>query len=421
MAGLDRIIASPAFQSSKRAHDFLRYIVEHALAGDPGHLKERSIGVAVFGREPDYDTGADAVVRVAANDLRKRLMRYYLEAGAHETVIFELPSGSYIPEIHLCEAIPVERDTPAPAIMLSPPEVFPVPAPRVSSRWRLAAIGGWTMALVIAAWRIWLPATAPDAAPAKSLQRLPWAALFDGSRPPVLVMADSSMGILRDLKMFPVSLEDYVYRRFLDPAPEAPPGVARSWRLLAEKRLTSIADARIASEFQRLATGAGRAAVIRPARDLQLNDFRRADNIVLLGSGASNPWVELFQDQLDFQIQLDPEHPRQTVRIRNPNPRDPTGLLESVSTGHTGDSYASLALVRGLDGKGHVLIAQGTSMEGTDLAGDLALNVESLAAILRGCGISATDRNARFELLLRLHAMAGDARGHEVLAVHCHR
>jgi hypothetical protein len=252
------------------------------------------------------------------------------------------------------------------------------------------------------------------------MRMLPWAALFDGGRTPQLVTADSSMGILRDLQMFPISLEDYAYRRFLDPPGSLAPAMAKSWRLIAEKRLTSNADARIAAEFQKLAAGAGRTSAVRPARDLQLSDFRKGDNLMLLGSSASNPWVELFQDQLDFQIQMDPSLPRQTVHVRNPNPRDPVGLLQSVSTGNTGDSYASLALVRGLDGMGRVLIAQGTSMEGTDVAGEIAFDTERLAGVLRGCGISPDNPNARFELLLRLRATAGMARAHQILTVHCH-
>jgi len=212
--------------------------------------------------------------------------------------------------------------------------------------------------------------------------------------------------------MFPGSLEAYSYRRFLEPLPGLPPESGQAWRLIAEKRLTSNADARIAAEFARLAAAAGRNVVLRSARDLQLSDFHRGDNLVLLGSAASNPWVELFQDQLDFQIQLDEARPHQAVRIRNRRPGEPAGPLASISTGNTGESFASLALVNGLGGKGHVLIAQGTSMEGTDLAGELAFNPDDLDRALHGC-------TTRFELLIRLSATAGASREHQILGVHC--
>ena len=38
---------------------FLRYVVEHSANSRDELLKERSIGVEVFGRAPDYDTAED--------------------------------------------------------------------------------------------------------------------------------------------------------------------------------------------------------------------------------------------------------------------------------------------------------------------------------------------------------------------------
>lgn len=408
-AALDRVLLSVAFQSSKRAQEFLSYILERALAGELDHLKERSIGTAVFGREPDYDTGSDSVVRVTANDVRKRLMRYYQEQGANEPLVFELPSGSYIPEIR---SVAVKPEAPWP---ITEPNIPPKPHDRRLS-W---GVMGWATAATIACLWGWTTMSRNWTTSNKALHSLPWMVLFDKGHAPQLVMADSSMGILRDFKMFPVSVEDYSYRRFLDPLPGVAADATPTWRLIAQKRLTSIADARLASDFTRLAASFGRPGQVRSARDLQLNDFRKGENMILLGSAASNPWVELFQDQLDFQIQMDPLRPHQAVRIRNPRPQDPSGPLNSVSTGNTGESYASLALVRGLGGKGHVLIAQGTSMEGTDVAGDLAFNREGLDPILTNCGVSAKNANTRFEILLKVSTTAGSVRAYKVLATRC--
>ena len=110
-----------------------------------------------------------------------------------------------------------------------------------------------------------------------AMRKLPWIALFDNARTPQLIMADASMGILRDFKMFPESLESYSYRRLLSPLAGLSPDSSESWRLIAEKRLTSNADARIAADFTRIAAVAGRGVAIRASRDVQLNDFRRGD------------------------------------------------------------------------------------------------------------------------------------------------
>src|SRR5580692_6282506 len=94
---LEQIVGSHAFSGSKRTQDFLRLIVEHALAGEVDSLRERMIGAEMFGRPVNYDTGSDSVVRVKATEVRKRLAQYYLETEVEQAVRIELPSGSYVP------------------------------------------------------------------------------------------------------------------------------------------------------------------------------------------------------------------------------------------------------------------------------------------------------------------------------------
>jgi hypothetical protein len=180
-----------------------------------------------------------------------------------------------------------------------------------------------------------------------------------------------------------------------------------------------MADARLAAAYASLASAAGSKPVLRFARDLQLSDFHQGENLILLGSSSANPWVDLFQDQLDFRIELDQPR-RVTVTVRHPKPGDPKLLTTHVSSGNTGEGYATLALVNGLDGRGVVLIAQGTNMEGTDVAGSLAMTQpEELAIVLRRCGIDPTNPSARFEILLRLDATAGSALASSILATRC--
>src|SRR6516225_6032979 len=107
---LDRVLASPEFRTSKRSQDFLKYVVEHALTGQADLLKERTIGIEVFGRSTDYDPGEDATVRVKAGEVRKRLGLYYADEGAHDPLRIELPLGTYIPEFRPGEAASAHRE-----------------------------------------------------------------------------------------------------------------------------------------------------------------------------------------------------------------------------------------------------------------------------------------------------------------------
>src|SRR5215475_15565619 len=99
LAQLGRILESPQFRSSKRCSLFLRYVVEQASENRLEGLKERTLGIEVFGRNPQYDTNQDPVVRAAAGEVRKRLAQYYLEPGHEDEIRISLPAGSYVPEV----------------------------------------------------------------------------------------------------------------------------------------------------------------------------------------------------------------------------------------------------------------------------------------------------------------------------------
>jgi hypothetical protein len=96
---LNEITEGPAFKGSPRSAQFLEYIVWQSAAGTIADLKERTIGVALFGRSPAYDTGEDAIVRVTASDVRKRLVQHYCGVGNASEFRISLPAGGYIPEL----------------------------------------------------------------------------------------------------------------------------------------------------------------------------------------------------------------------------------------------------------------------------------------------------------------------------------
>lgn len=95
-AELERVCLSPAFRSSKRSCEFLRYVVRVALDGRMDSLKERSIGIDLLGRNSSYEPSTDATVRVRANEVRKRLASYYGSATP-EVFRIDLPAGAYVP------------------------------------------------------------------------------------------------------------------------------------------------------------------------------------------------------------------------------------------------------------------------------------------------------------------------------------
>ncbi len=98
---LELLVHDEVFRSSKRSVAFLRYVVEQTLNGSADQLKERTIGIEVFGRDPSYDTNLDHIVRTAATELRKKLATYYVDERHRSELRMGLVPGSYIPKFTL--------------------------------------------------------------------------------------------------------------------------------------------------------------------------------------------------------------------------------------------------------------------------------------------------------------------------------
>jgi hypothetical protein len=97
---LERLLENPYFHKSKRFPVFLRFVVKEALAGRAEGLKERTLGIEVFGKDPNYDTTEDPIVRVTAGEIRKRIAQYYQEPGHEQEIKLLMPSGSYVPQFY---------------------------------------------------------------------------------------------------------------------------------------------------------------------------------------------------------------------------------------------------------------------------------------------------------------------------------
>jgi hypothetical protein len=103
---LERVLQSSYFRASSRSKQFLRFVVEKKLDGHEGEIKERTIGIELFGRNADFETSGDSIVRVNATDVRRRLGQYYQEARDLEPVQIVLPPGTYVPEFVFQEITP---------------------------------------------------------------------------------------------------------------------------------------------------------------------------------------------------------------------------------------------------------------------------------------------------------------------------
>lgn len=154
MLELDRITQSAEFRQSEQSKRLLTYLVEHTLDGKFELLRERAIGMALFGRADGYDTNESPIVRVRANEIRKRLAKYYQEHGNGTRVQLEVPAGGYKVELRQVGE-PVEAAAAEPVAkeaVIEPLAAFPAP-PEIGrpARWRRWTVGVLAAVAAVAA------------------------------------------------------------------------------------------------------------------------------------------------------------------------------------------------------------------------------------------------------------------------------
>lgn len=456
---IQEIVESAAFKGSHRSAQFLEYIIEHAIAGEFDSLKERMIGVELFGRSPAYDTSEDAIVRVTASDVRKRLLQHYGRNGTASEFRISLPLGSYIPEIaYSLQSAPPERDIPVtphahfhdvaahptpngaphespaggatapdPASTAAPPHGNPTykgaaPSAIARRRWQPWAVAAVFALLNLAAWlfatKHFLLKAGMAAAPEP-----PWSAFFASPRPTHLISSDPDFEAIQVLIGHPISLSDYINRRFLDEAGKLPPIVQRICKNILHGDKSSTIDAQIAVKVAELAKSYSRRIDVIGARDLQFSHLKTDDNFIFLGSPLSNPWFSVFDEQLDFRFVPVPAPPGdffgiEVVRNFRPHAGEPATYVPTAKGGGTGESFAIVALVANPDQNGQVLLLAGADREGTEAAGNLVTDLPRLSAALAACGLTPSSPVRHFELLLRVDTMAGYPTRTAVAACH---
>lgn len=401
-AHLRELADSSAFKGSRRSQQFLEHVVEKALAGESEELKERSLGVELFGRDPSYDTGEDAIVRVTASDVRRRLQQYYSVTNSRLRI--ELQAGSYTPHFHCVPDTEMAEPVPARPWRLSP----------WLQRSGLAVllIGA---AVVSATWLWRRNQSIESLAP---IRVLPWSVLLQGSRQLQIVLADPDISATQELTGTPITLSDYANRRYVKNPETLPAEKQAALRLLLGVNVAAV-DAGIVASIARLAAVSPVRLKINTARSLQLSAFQTDDGFVILGSPRSNPWISLFEDLLDFEFVRDPQLDQEIILNKRPRPGELARYAPTARGWGTGHSFAIIALVANPNQTGKVLLLAGTNAEGTEAAGQFLANSAEFAGTLRAHGIEPSGPPCQFQILLQVSTMAGSPSRLQVVA--CHR
>jgi hypothetical protein len=438
---LNEIIEGSAFKGSHRSGQFLRFIVEQAMAANFSSLKERTIGVELFGRNPSYDTGDDAIVRVTASDVRKRLLQHYGRYGSANSCRISLPIGSYLPLITFtrnpseaqAEPLPTFSDADASNITDCPSnEIMPLdtvarpPTGQVETasqmqhhapgRWRYIAFGAILALMLFGLYHLIWTSVLHHSAPLPVT--LPWSAFQASPHALHLITSDPNIAELQGLTGIQISVSDYANHQYVPEPNSFAPEVLNLWRKVLQGSKCANVDASIAANFAELTSNFGKHIDISGARSIQLSDLRNDDDFILLGSPRSNPWASLFSDQLDFRLIYDKNAGGEFIQDLHPRGNETATYRPTGQGGATGQSFAIIAFVQNPDQSGQVLLISGANAEGTQAAGNFIRDKAKFSRALELCGISHSNPIAHFEMLLRLKMMAGTPNNTEEVACH---
>jgi hypothetical protein len=248
------------------------------------------------------------------------------------------------------------------------------------------------------------------------LQRF-WAAFAPPGEETTVVLADGAFSAVQDMLRRPIPLNEYVsrgYRSELD-RPEHSAEKKEMLRYLMERRYTSLADAMLLKQLWSSGVLDPSRTSILYSRDLHLRSFQKGNHI-LVGSRRAVPWVDLFDEALDFHFAYDEQNRTVRVENRRPKPGEPTSFTIPESLNSTGDRFSLVASLPNLSRTGNVLILSGQEMSGTEAAANLVtterLFQDVLSQLPQGSG-----KVPHFEVLLRVKHVEYTMQGYEILAV----
>jgi hypothetical protein len=357
---LDRVLSCHEFRASKRSQDFLRYVTEHTLQGQAETLKERTIGIEVFGRSTSYEPSDDATVRVKAGEVRKRLGIYYSGEGARNPVRIELPSGTYVPEFR---RVPVDA-----------PAVVPIRSQKKSARqftsWNVLG-AFFAIAIAVTVFLFARPTNTP-------LDQF-WGPMFGGSSPVLVCAAYVPVyGLERDTNdKTPVRPEDFVALN---------DQFVGGGDLVATSRLTA------------MLTRLKRPYRVKVGNDVSFADLRSGP-AVLVGYSYTR-WREI-SSQMRYFIEVSPNY----VGITDNGKRTEWTLANLPRDRRTNEDYAIVTRVFHPDTHAMLVEIAGITQYGTDAAGDLVTNPDLLAEAVQSAPPGWQSKN--LQLVLRVKVIAG--------------
>jgi hypothetical protein len=363
---LNAILASYHFRGSKRYPALLRYIVDASLENRSSDLKERTLGVEVFGRVPGYDTNADPVVRTSAGEVRKRIAQFYHENGSHSRVQIALPLGAYAPEFVL-------REPDAGAIR---PQAQTKEAHAFETGVHVGRRHSWAKVLwvAIALGAVMLGTAVfyhqKSAASAPTILDRLWSPMLQTARPVLIVLRTAPPDKTRP-ESDQTAFGDHVH-------------------------YVSVSIATALAHLASVLNEHGKSYEVKEAPETTLTDIRSRP-AVLVGA-INNDWTMRLVSPLRFHFVFFPDGTERIEDSQNPGKLDWQFNRFTPFSSVTAD-YAIVARFRNATTEGPVMVIAGLGAYGTEAAGEFVQSPDYLAQLSKAMPRGWENKNV--ELVLR--------------------
>lgn len=390
---LERILTSDLFVNSKRYPGLLKYIVDETLAGRAAGLKERTIGVEVFSRDPSYDTNLDPVVRISAAQVRHRLAQYYGGLDHAAEVQIELLPGSYVPQFRR-PGCPAASDWEIQSEETVMPVAVPVPAgKRARPSWPVlvAAI----LVLAVLPWFVLRRWFVPDAVAAF------WGPVWGKSNSVVICVPGNFPTPEHPTQTAGVALPDR--------APATPLSIGESLRLNS----ITWPDATVLYSLAGFLQAHGKQFRVRRDRDLPFSDVRSSP-AVMIGGPYNNQWLKRLANRYRFTYQM--EQGESWIRdSRNPSQKNWKVNVDAPYTTFDED-YGIFSRVWDVTTESWVIVASGIASYGTIGAGEFLTTDKHLATLARQAPKGWEHKNLQVVFVTKV--LNGNAGPPQILAIH---
>lgn len=349
---------------------FLRFVVDRTLAGEADSIKERTLGIEIFGRDAEYDTASDPIVRVTAAEIRKRVAQYYQDPAHRDEVRITLPSGSYIPLFswpHATRDLTPHEVEPPPLPLPAPKSLSGVTAPRHSHLTLLLACVAAAI-LSVASLLVWQN-THPSAL------EFFWQPVLGSKDPVLLCVADQ------------LQYSNIVLRDAADP----------SKQFILNDKLTALVmdDVFATGKVVGVLQSRGRQYSLKGEGATSLNDLRSGPTIFI--GAFDNAWTLRLTNTLRYHFANNPEMTRMSIVDRNSPSQWYVDRPVQLATNIYRD-YAIIARFTDSNTGKIAVIAAGIGRGGTIAAGEFLTDPADLAQIERSALAAGNKKNMEIVL-----------------------